>query len=234
MWGFLHAASDPPFYKSSAHFLIYCEPQDKGASDVLLQTLEEHVGRIAADLKVRLKKKIPVEVLPSLTAFHERIQCPNCPDWVVGVRWKGGLFVVSPLVPGPEQTKEGMLKVAVHELTHLLIAMKTPNAPRWINEGLASYEAGQDPRENGSIASFALHSGIPTFTEIEGSREAFENAGGYPFSYTMVEFVIKRWGFDSLLQLMVHYDRFEEVLGVSKLAFWKEWSEWVKREYHVY
>ncbi|MFC1737108.1 hypothetical protein ACFL1X_13405, partial [Candidatus Hydrogenedentota bacterium] len=61
----------------------------------------------------------------------------------------------------------------------------------------------------------------------------FAGSEGYPFSYTIVEFIVNDLGYAKLLQFMGDPSDFEGVFGVSKKGFEQNWHEWLKRKYGV-
>jgi tetratricopeptide (TPR) repeat protein len=64
--------------------------------------------------------------------------------------WSGGQYDGRIRVPvaGAAQNPELLEQVLVHELTHAVIdAIAGPRVPTWLNEGLAQYFEGSDPRD---------------------------------------------------------------------------------------
>ena len=123
---------------------------------------------------------------------------------------------------------------AIHELTHFFIFKKAQNdLPLWMHEGIANYEAGMfGTKSIHHMAEIWETKGIPTLSMLSSlDSDVFCEIGGYAFSYTLIEFVVQRWNFETLLKLIQRFDRFEEILGVTKESFESEWKEFVTDRY---
>jgi hypothetical protein len=47
--------------------------------------------------------------------------------------------------------------------------------------------------------------------------------GGYKFSHSIVDFIVKKYGYDKLVTLIKTPTDFEKVLGITKDEFQKQW-----------
>ena len=61
--------------------------------------------------------------------------------------------------------------------------------------------------------------------------DVFCEVGGYSFSYTLIDFIIQKWGFKKVLALINNYDLFEDIFGITMEEFELEWREYIKRYY---
>lgn len=232
-----------PFYKETKHFQLYCLEKDQGASDEILAVLENSYAQICKDFQSEPEGCIPIEIYPSVQDFHKKIGLPISDDWFVAFanekdlpHLKAGMFMVSLNNPGSYHNQKSMCIVAVHELTHFFIFKKAESGlPLWMHEGLASFEAGMfDSKSINHMAYLSETQGIPSLSKLsEFDSKVFCALGGYSFSYTLVEFIVEKWDFETLLSLVQRFDRFEEILGTTKDTFESDWKEFVTQRYLI-
>jgi RNA polymerase sigma-70 factor (ECF subfamily) len=237
-----------PFYKETEHFRLYCLEGDQEASDETLTTLESNYNRVARDFNDELEKHIPIEIYPSIQAFHERMGRPQSGDWFIALankkdlpHLKAGLYMVSLRNPGSVHNQNSMHLAAIHELTHFFIFKKAQSdLPGWMHEGVANYETVKFGTKTADFMAKSIHhmaeiwetKGIPTLSMLSTlDSDVFCEIGGYAFSYTLIEFIVQRWNFETLLHLIQRFDRFEAILGVTKESFESEWKEFVTNRY---
>ena len=65
----------------------------------------------------------------------------------------------------------------------------------------------------------------------EHNSDAFCNAGGYAFSYTLIQFIVRKWNFNTVLRLIQNYDRFDEIMGITIKEFESEWRAFITQRY---
>lgn len=207
--------------------------------------LENTYPRITCDFETELGERINIVVYPNIQTFHESTGSPSRGDWFValandqGARplLSRGIHMVSLNNPGTVHDKQSMLVAAIHELTHFFIFKKSNrdwrDLPQWIHEGLACYEAVQfNTKSLNHMLEVALTKGIPSLELLsEHNSDVFCNAGGYAFSYTLIQFIAQKWNFKTLLRLIQNYDRFEETMGITIEEFESEWKAFITQRY---
>ena len=127
----------------SKHFRYISTKTDKEILSDLEENLESNYDRIANDLNVTLDKKINVTIYPNINEFHKATGYIDAEDWLVGFARDGEIFMVSPLNPGSIHNYESLMKVIVHEYTHILVEKINKNTDIYLNEGIAVIEANQ-------------------------------------------------------------------------------------------
>lgn len=215
----------------SEHFIFYSKEKDKECIEALASTLSDSYARISEDLGVTLSKKVNIYVYSDLDTFHSAINQPDAPDWVVGIALPGTTTIkmVNPLNVD-SHSYDSMLKVMVHEFTHIVtmnINPKVYSLPLWLSEGIAMFEAGQTEGVNEWISTAKASDKFPTLKELESGSYTFGNIGGYQFSYSIIEYMVKNYGYDKVIALIKSPTEFEEIFGLSKEAFQKEWIEYL-------
>lgn len=138
-----------------------------------------------------------------------------------------------------------MNKVAVHEFTHCVqlnilvqdaIAKKkftnedfdkefekyyAENYPQWFWEAICDYEAGI---VNKISVNYGMK-GNPTLKELNKSNQIY-NVG-----YTIIEYLVSKYGKEKLPEFITSYCDFDNTLGVSEKEFEKNWHEFVNENY---
>ena len=104
----------------SNHFKFYSKEQDKGCLKDLSNALENNYERITNDLNTSLNKKIYVYIYSDLSTYHEAINRPDAPNWVVGsAEPPNVIYMVNPSKES-ELSYSDFMKVIVHEFTHIV------------------------------------------------------------------------------------------------------------------
>lgn len=93
--------------------------------------------------------------------------------------------------------------------------------PQWFWEAICTYEA----RELNNISVKYGMRGNPTLQEMSSSNQIY-NVG-----YTIIEFLVGKWGRDKLPEFIRSYCNFEKILGVSEDEFEQGWREYVNKNY---
>lgn len=160
-----------------------------------------------------------------MKSFHQAIKAPGAPNWVVGGAWKNKLMIVSPNASGLPHNFDGMIKVAVHELTHIAVWSINPHTcriPLWLNEGLALYEARQITDEELDYLRNAAE--IPHLNDLQKGFLSFGEKNGYLYSFSIVQFIMNRYGFESLIALIKEPGKFQRIFGIDEKRFESEWK----------
>lgn len=219
-----------PYTLESEHFTFYYTKADKDSIHQLRDKLEENYDRIVEDLKPISMPKVKVKIYQNLAAFHKAIDRENAGEWLVGiVMEKDTMRMVSPIHLGTVQSFEDMLKVAVHEFTHVVAYNMTEypagNSMSWLMESLACYEAGQfeDPKE----MTFMQEGHFPTFAQLTGGGESFIYAVGF----TIIEYIRDTWGMEKVRELITNYGNIPGTMGKTAEELEKGWYDYVKGKY---
>lgn len=145
------------------------------------------------------------------------------PDWVGG-QFDGKIRV--PL-PGHQLEPQAVKRILFHEYTHALIHDLTgEKCPTWLNEGLAEYE-GRKQRDT-SLAALAQAQAAGTLVpwsilsdQFSFSLSADTVALGYEESYSIVRYLVDRYGFWRIRHLL-------KTIGQGE-----SWEQAIVQEFHV-
>ncbi len=242
--------------KETRHFQYYCYPRDVVFINPLSRLLDASLIKISHDLHVpAMDKKIRVTIYSNSQTlcldWTGRTNNPISRD----TKWGGNaiydrLNIVSPLIGTNHHFYKTSLSVAVHELTHVLIENiywreKTPRVPRWLDEGIAVYEQNEWVKEHyagfgsseykqdlkifkNSMRTNILKGHVPAIVTLDFN---FYGSNGYLYSFQIVKYMKKRYGMKKINQYLRKAFDFKGVFGISEDQFYKEWMEYLKKEF---
>ncbi|APQ75937.1 peptidase MA family metallohydrolase [Clostridium botulinum] len=160
---------------------------------------------------------------------------PNAPDWIRGGLGIGKIVIASPLNPPPGSQFYNVLNTVVHEFVHIIVNKINEDTPRWLNGGIACYEA-KDNDENWirkTVRNELVNNMIPTFKDLDTGEdfETFFKRNGYQYSYTIVESIINLFGYDKLRNLIKSPNSFVEIFSITEDKLQDKWIDYIKVNY---
>ena len=201
--------------------------------EALLQTAIRALGRLRTEAGVEVGRTIRIYIYGSEADFQSAAD-PGTHEWAGGrafVRESVILIAASP------SSMDFARRTVAHELSHVVVYQATRNPyggpPTWLDEGLAMLAEGDlQPnfaralqsaiREDRLFSAWALSSSFPTDT-----REAELS---YAQSYSLVRFVIDRYGRDAMSRLLAEFregstydDALQAALGVDTYGLDDAW-----------
>jgi len=193
----------------SEHFEISYNLSDEKVIPEVKEYLEENYERETTDLKQNIDEPIQVKIFPNLKSLHNAIKVNghffwwmgDVQDWVVGSAMGGSIRMLSPLNPGNSgHTYEGILKVAVHEFTHIVASKINLNVSASIfSEGIALYEAQQNTNISNDLVTI-LPSSIEELFSWKNDND-FGASRVYALGGNFVGFIIENYGYDKFIEL---------------------------------
>jgi len=217
------------------HFIIYYTEMDKTCINKVSDVLENNYNRVTDNFNEKLPEKLTIEIYSDLNQLHIALGFPNAPDWVRGGLGSDKIVIASPLNPPTGSKFENVLNTAVHEFVHIIINKINKNTPRWLNEGIACFEA-KDNDENWirkTIRNGISSDTLPAFRDLDTGEdfETFFKRNGYQYSYTIVEAIIKEFGYGKLYKLIKSPDKFEDIFGLTENQLQEKWAKYIKKNY---
>ena len=218
------------------HFtFIYSAGIDANKLSDLAKAMEDNYSRVSQDLKTVPANNIEVNIYAERWRY---IQATH--NWTASGSIEGTskLHFVEQAW-GESDNK----KVAVHEFTHAVLLkllidrepkplddkkfiQKFSEMPVWLWEGVSVYEAGQfnDPR----TMSFFSNGSYPSLSELNNRSK-----GGkiYSVGYTIIEYILDKYGQDKLIELIASYGNLSKTLAVTEGEFSKGWYGFIKEKY---
>jgi hypothetical protein len=221
--------------KETNHFIIDYTEFDQLCIAKVSEVLEDNYDRITTNFKQQLEEKLIIELHPDHKQLHIALGFPDAPDWVRGGLGIGKIAIASPLNPPPGSEFHNVLNTAVHEFVHIIVNRINENTPRWLNEGIAGYEA-KDNNENWiikTVKSGLLNNTVPNFNDLDTGDdfETFFNRDGYQYSYTIVEAIVNLFGYNKLCSLIKSPSNYVATLGVTEAELQHMWIDYIKKNY---
>jgi len=225
--------NDFKIQQETEHFIFFSYDQDKECLENIAKNLEDNYDRITEDLGYKSTEKIKVHIYPDQDSFHQAIGRPDAPDWVVGTADQERVIMVSPLNPGSTHNYNGMLKVAIHEFTHVITTRINPSFPNrdpFLTEGIAMYEARQMDANYATLVDRLVNTDkVPSLEELRFNLYNYNS--GYALACTFVEYMVDTYGREVIGQIIENPGKTEEILGVSQQELEQGWREYLSDNY---
>ena len=140
------------------------------------------------------------------------------------------IFMVSPLNPGTVHTYESLMKVIVHEFTHVLVGKINSNTDMYLNEGIAVVEGNQMNINMKNYLKEAINlNKLPTIDEMINSFDDLNQP--YVVSGGFVEFLINTYGYDKVVEIISEPHNIESITENSKDILLETWIEYIVKSY---
>ncbi len=213
------------------HFVFHYSVKEANAPKVLSdlkKSFEGCYGRVTTALKQVPAGKSDVYLYPDISSYHTAFSWQNLPSSSVGQYYNGAVYMASPANPGTEHTYSDCITIAVHEFVHLVIDLFGRRQPTYLNEGLASYMAGQ----TGSLYYVRedVRAKRPlSLSEVEAIA-SFDGGRLYGYGHAYVDFIVKNFGNDAIIGLLEGQDR-ETLLGQTAERLNQRWLTYLEKEY---
>ena len=228
-----------PHIQESAHIQLFCTDVDIVEASLILQQSEALYAQLSADFQSSPSTKMQLRVYPRIEDFHKEIGSPLAPDWCVGnvthsEDYKSSFYqVVSPRNPGPAHTRASIMRCLAVGVTELFMsAIFQKRLPRWLYQGVALYKAKYEgsAEELSSMANNATT--LPGIVQLESiDDKAFASMHGFRCSYSLVDFICTKWGWETVRALLQDYASFEHIVQLSKDEFSTQWRTFFANKY---
>jgi len=136
-------------------------------------------------------------------------------------------------------------KIAVHEFVHAVVLKllidrepKPLNAerfdekfstfPTWLWEGISVYEAEQfyEPK----TLAYLKNGKYPQISELNNRSKGQKI---YTCGYTIIEYILKEYGKDKLIELIESYGDLKNILNLTEEQFSSNWYQFIKIKYNL-
>ncbi|MCB9357045.1 MAG: hypothetical protein H6508_03825 [Calditrichaeota bacterium] len=185
-------------------FAVTCCPEDSGLAARLVTDLEQRLPDLQRRLGLAFPDSVRFVITPSADEWG-RVTAGS-PLWANGIAYPAqGVAVLKS--PRFNMNGGGIGETAAHELVHLLLSTGAgAGFPRWFEEGLAQFMAGQQEYLDTQVLARAAASGrLMRFWDIQGlmGMNPTDARQGYAQSLLAMEDLQGRYG-DSGLSNLVH------------------------------
>ena len=218
--------------RESRHFTVEYHESEKECVAEVLNLLENKYSTITIKLGKELKQKIIVKICSDRYELIHALGLKNAPKWIRGGITEGKTVISSPLNPPPGSGYHNVINTVVHEFVHVLLREINKDIPKWLDEGIASFE-GKDNDEawiKDTILLGLKNRTVPTLDELDTGKdfERFFEIGGYQYSYAITEFVISVYGYETLMQLVKWPEKFDQIFQITKEEFYCKWIRYME------
>lgn len=235
--GYGHADSSAAGILVSSHateHFVFHFAEDEAALDGAFTALEDSYPRITGAFNMKPANRLKVEIYPDMISYHRRTFGERSAHWMVGNfdPDERTLRLTSPNHPGPYHKYEDMLRTAVHEFAHSVVLeyrnWARAGLPVWLDEGVAIYYSGQLEGSEKRIKEAVAANKVPTISDME---ENFMKSGGYAFSGTVVDFVLRKYGEGKLREFVTDPASCGRIFSTTESDFNDAWQKYLKKKY---
>lgn len=226
------------------HFVISYQGIYPEEAEDIAYNLEENYDRIRTDLNDPYHETVRVFVHPTQRDFNHATGLLGSKAngtsrgpkefHILWTTWFNNIFPNDPI------------KTAIHEFTHCIqlnilikkeqkeLAKNTREQfdkqfeekfikeyPQWFWEAICDYEAG-------ILSKLSVNYAMRKHLSLKDLNESNQI---YNVGYTIIEYIVEKWGKDKLPVLITSYVDIKAVLGVSESDFEKGWIEFVNEKY---
>jgi len=221
--------------KETEQFIIYYTEADMACIDKVAYILEDSYNRITSKFNRKLEEKLFVEIHSEHKELLNALGFPNGPKWIRGGIGVSKILIASPLNPPYGSDFNSVVNTAAHEFIHIIISKINNDIPRWLDEGVASYEAKDNSEDwiRRTIINGLHNNDIPTFRDLDTGNdfETFFNRGGYQYSYTIVESIVEEFGYDKLNDFIKSPNRCLDIFGMKEIQLREKWINFIREKY---
>ncbi len=184
----------------------YAHPDDRRTLGRLVAAADAAIPDIARRLAVPVGPKLHLYLADTQAHFQE-LQPGAAPDWADGTAWphRGLIYLRSPRIrPGTSAPLEQVLD---HEIVHVLLgqAFGPQPVPRWLQEGMAQWVAGEyDPAVVQKLAEGMLGGGLLSLDDLTTGFPAdpVRATLAYAQSADLIVFIVGEYGEETLQQII--------------------------------
>lgn len=131
----------------SKNFIFYYPPGENSTARSLAEVAELLRERTVKTIGYDFKEKTKVYLAPNRKAYQSVQPRAKVPEWSVGVAFsrKNLIVIYTPSGAAAQGFNYNLKKVFHHELCHIVLgrAIGREKIPKWLNEGVAKYLAGE-------------------------------------------------------------------------------------------
>lgn len=231
------AQAAAPLRLDRGRFTVVAYPQDARLARTILETA---LAQDSFPWLPRPREHVLIAIAPDHARFREWVG-PGAPEWGAALAYPDTRRIVLQ-GSGAAADAGNPVEVVRHELAHLALHEYLGGlAPRWFDEGYASYAAHELTRHDAFAANLALAlEGVPTFRQLEDyfSQGATTARAGYALAASAVADMAAldpRHGLSRVFEAWRETGSLDQALrradGTTLDGFEAEWRAWARRRY---
>lgn len=214
---------------------VFSYNDDEAFSRAVLDSAQSTIDRLQSDFMVERSRGIRIWVYDSKSDFRGS-QAPNSQEWIAGTAYPE-LQVVLAVLPRGNESEIG--RIIPHEISHQVLYQATRNPfnvpPTWFDEGLAVNAQASGNEDFQTLVERAAEEGRLFSVRSLTSEFPFDPADAtlaYAESYSIVRFIIERWGNEGIAAVidayklgLSHDEALLTALGVDMAELDRLWKE---------
>ena len=203
------------------HFFIQYSEQDIASIEGIAATLERNYIQLISDFGLEQLPQTTIRIYPDKETYNNAVLSPNAPLWQMGRVWDANEIRVLSPVTAQKLTGETLQinEIVLHEFIHsihLNLVKDGTKVPGWFWEGLAIYKGCCKWIGNPLELDYMKKGKYPSLKKISNDQKVGLK---YDLGYFLIDFIVERWGWESVLKLIDLNGAIEAALGVSEKAF---------------
>ncbi len=215
--------------------IYWYEGNDSFAREVMLSA-QQALARLTEDTGAYLEKPVKLYIYAKAQDLQGAMIYPQ--EWTGGVAFtRYGIIAIG---IAPDNLQWGKRAVA-HELTHLVIHQMTLNPyndlPTWLDEGLAMHNEGVlGPQFTTYLNKAIAEKSLISVRSLSSPFSAYAGQSylAYAQSYSLVNFLISKYGQTQMLELLLTFrqgssydDALEKVYGFNMDGLDTLWQDYI-------
>lgn len=200
---------------------IYWYLGDEAFAQEMVKATQNATSRLASYTGAHLEKPVNLFIYANADDLQEGMIFPQ--EWTGGVAFTR--YNTLAIAIAPNRLDWGRKTIA-HELTHLIVDQITFNPyndlPVWLEEGLAMYVEGEMEPSMASAFKRALSQNrLISLRSLSSPFSAYagESALSYAESYSVVEFLVNKYGQSKMLELLNAFKKGVDYDGAFKTVY---------------
>jgi len=187
----------------------------------IMTAAQQALARLAEDTGAHLERPVRIYVYASAQDLRGAMVFPQ--EWTGGVAYtKYGVIAIG---IAPDNLQWGK-RATVHELAHLVTHQMTFNPynslPTWLNEGLSMYAEGElEAIYQAYLEQAIAQNRLVSVRSLASPFSAYAEQSylSYAQSYSLVQFLIDRYGQDKMYQLLNTFKQGSSYDGALKKVY---------------
>jgi hypothetical protein len=223
------------------HFVVRYDPSDPYLARIMAHGAEEHLGRIAHSLGLKLEpnRRFHLYVYPTHIGF---IKAGGLQERKFTVGTAQSNEIISIDASGVFETAD---RIMAHEITHAVIfrilGRQAVRLPLWLNEGLAEYESQDYPdKAQARAADAAADSLLIPLSDLSEAFPERQTDLAYSESFLAAKYLVDEFGKSAPRRLLAELARrgsFDEAarntIGIGGAEFQDRWYEATTSRYRT-
>jgi hypothetical protein len=191
----------------------------------IMKELENNFSRITTAMQITAMPKVRVQIWGDESHYLED------QERIAGRRYPGSTGYVSGLNGLCLLYRTNSPQTAIHEFVHVVslnVNSTIGNNPRWLWEAVAVYYAN-DFTDPGTL-SYIKAGDYPTIAELNADFNT-GNHKIYQLGYSLVEYIISRWGEAVVVNLIKSNGNIKMSIDVTTTEFESGWRSFIENKY---